>query len=264
MYSRYNNYNSPLQKVQRFVTQTGAPVTVTLIALNVISFFWSGIAPASSPAYWLGFNSLHWMQYPWTLLTWPLAGGGHPINVLFSCLWAFWMCGSLERSWGLKTFLGFFFGCAALMAVSVWIGGILLGFPSIPLAGLYFAIAPATVAWCVVNSRESICFYGGLCRIPAPVLLALTLVFVWYELGAGAMGLFGLVACGTAYLYARYGRSMWRGYAPARSKTPPPLRMYDEDRVPARSGLSGWFRAKQEQRKLEKLWKNSTKDDDKR
>ena len=260
MYSRYNN-NSPMQRVQRSIMETGAPFTVTLLALNIISFFWSGIAPASSPVFWLAFNSLHWMQRPWTLLTWTLAGGGNPFNLLLMCFWAFWVCGSLERSWGLKTFLGFFFGCAALTAISVWIGAQMLGGPFPLLAGLYLAVAAPTVAWCVVNARESIMLYG-IFRIPAPVLLALTLVIVWYDLGAQAIGLFGLTGCGAAYLYARYGRAMGRGYAPSRSKTPPPLRMFDEDRVPARSGLAGWFRAKQEQRKLEKLWKNSTKNDD--
>lgn len=260
MYSRYNNYNSPQQRLQRFVTTTGAPFTVTLIALNVISFFCGEILRASSPFNWLLFHPLIGLQRFWTILTWPLAGGGHPFNLLLTCLWAFWACGSLERSWGLKTFLGFFFGCSALMAISVWIGA-LLGYPAVPLAGLYFAIAAPTIAWCVVNARESILLYG-IFRIPAPAILALTLVVTWYELGSGVSGLFGLISCGAAYLYARYGRYMWRGYAPARGKTPPPLRILDADRVPARGGLAGWFRARQEQRKLEKLWKNSTKNDD--
>lgn len=261
MYSRYNNYNSPQQRVQRFITTTGAPATITLIALNVISFFCGEILRASNPFQWLAFNSLQWPQRFWTLFTWPLAGSGHPFNLLMMCLWAWWVCGSLERSWGLKTFLGFFFGCAALTALSVWIGGMVLGVPFVPLAGLYIAVAAPTVAWCVINAREAIMLYG-IFRIPAPVLLALTLVVVWYDLGSQIMGLFGLAGCGAAYLYARYGRSMFRGYAPSRSKTPPPLRLYDEDRVSTRGGLAGWFRAKQEQRKLEKLWKNSTKNDD--
>lgn len=261
MYSRYNNYNSPQQKLQRFVATTGAPFTVTLIALNVISFFCGETLRASSPFHWLVFISVLFPQRFWTLLTWPLAGGGHPFNLLLMCLWAFWVCGSLERSWGWRTFLGFFFGCAALMALSVWIGGMLLGIPLTGLAGLYLAVAAPTIAWCVINASEAIMLYG-IFRIPAPVLMALTLVVVWYELGSGVLGLFGLVSCGAAYWYARYGRYMWRGYAPARSKTPPPLRLLDEDRVPARGGLAGWFRARQEQRKLEKLWKNSTKNDD--
>ena len=261
MYSRYNNYNSPQQRLQRFIATTGAPVTVTIIALNVVSFFCGEILRASSPFHWLTFNSMLFPQRFWTLFTWPLAGGGHPFNLLLMCMWAFWVCGSLERSWGLKTFLAFFFGCAGLMALSVWIGGGLIGVPLIPLAGLYLAVAAPTVAWCVVNAREAIMLYGVF-RIPAPVLLALTLVVVWYELGSGVVGLFGLISCGVAYWYARYGRFMLRGFAPSRSQSPPPLRILDEDRVSSRGGLAGWLRAKQEQRKLEKLWKNSTKNDD--
>ena len=252
-------YNSPQQRIQRLFSTTGAPATIILIAINVISFFCGGALGPATPFRGLLFIGALWPHQVWTALTWPLVGGGHPFALLMVCAWAFWVCGSLERSWGTRTFLGFFFASAALMALSVWAGGHLLGYSGIGLAGLQFAIAAPTVAWCVLNSRETINLYGVL-PIPAPWILALTLVIVWFELGAGVIGLFGLIPCGVAYAYARYGRTPWRGYAPARPNVPP-LRFSDPDRVTAR-GPFGWFRARREQRKLEKLWKNSTKGDD--
>jgi hypothetical protein len=264
------------RSVQEFFDRSGCPFTIVLIAINVIVFFVvAGVSHGANPFEWLVFWAPEWPRHFWTAVTWPLYGGGHPINVLFGCMWAFWVCGSLERSWGLRTFAVFFAIVSAIMAVSLWIGNQMLR-PEMgvaPLAGLWMGIAAPTVAWCAINSRETICLWGFI-RIPAPLLSALTCVVVWYEMGGGAIGLFPLAACAAAYWYATSGRITFRGYAPvSRFGRPggsnrPHLRMETFDRESVSSGPR-WsplhvYRAWQEKRKLEQLWKRSFKDQDKR
>lgn len=250
---------------RRYFSGAGCPVTLALIAANGISFFVGAIATASNPFRWLIFLGSSWPDNFWTILTWPLVGGGHPFFLLLVCAWAFWVCGSLERSWGTRTFTGFFAAMSALMALSVWIGGRLLGVP-VGLAGLHFAVAAPTIAWCVINRRETINLWGIL-PLPAPLLALLTILLVWYEIGPPFLGLFGLTSCLVAYLYASYGRYAYRGYAPVdnkiirlfprRKRTPPRPRELEEGRG---FFLTRWLRARQEQRRLEKLWGSSDLD----
>jgi hypothetical protein len=258
-------YNSRSGNYQRYFARSGCPLTIAIIAAYVLSFFI--LSSGGRALAILGFHAMPGdITSIWTWVTWPLLGADHPFNVLFASLWAFWVCGSLERSWGIRTFAVFFFGTAAITAAGVALGSLLLRQVGL-LVGLWSGIAPPTIAWCVVNRRQSICLWA-LVTVPAWAIAGFTLVLMWYNVGAAfgepVLGLFALLGCLAAYLYAMYGRYAFQGYAanPIFHRRPK-LRVDSFDREPARGGLSPVrrFRAWQERRKLERLWKRSMGDD---
>ena len=131
------------------------------------------------------------------------------------------------------------------------------------LASVWVALAAPTVAWCTINSRESVSLYG-LLTIPAPLMALLTVVLVWFEVGPPLLGLFALSGCAAAYAYVRYGRSPYRGYATVRrpwEKAPVlRLRTFAPEREAAeRGGFAPlrWWRAWQERRQLARLYRRS-------
>lgn len=270
-------YDNPGRRLHKAFFGAGIPVTMFLIAANILTFFIGNIARASVPTLSLAFIGSEWLPRFWTLVTWPLVNFDPPFALLFTCLWAYMMCGSLERSWGARTFAGFFVALSALMAFTTWAGGQILH-QQVGLAGLRFAIAAPTIAWCALNRREVLNFFG-IIPVPAPLLALLTVVIVWYEVGPPLLGLFALSGCAAAYAYVQYGGSSYRGYAgrggffggATQAKTPrPALRMRHFDResereAPVSVGLSPvrWWRARRERKKLEALWNRSNPNDPK-
>ena len=107
------NYNQ--NSIRKFFYGGGCPATMALVAINVMAFFTGAVVQVNNPFRYLVFTTTAWPERFWTLFTWPLVGGGHPIWLLFACAWAYWVCGSLERSWGTRTFLAFFFGSICSM-----------------------------------------------------------------------------------------------------------------------------------------------------
>lgn len=253
--------------LNQIFNSSGCPATISLIAINVVTFF-VGASMRGGPIDHLAFFGHLWLTQPWTLFTWAFISG-NPMSLLFGGLMAFFFCGSLERSWGTRTFTVVFLVLTAMMALSVWIGGMLLNQPTV-LAGLYLSLAAPIVAWCAVNRNEVIRVYGIL-PVTSPLLAIFTLVLTWYYVGPPFLGLFALTSCLAAYWYAKSGRHSFHGYASNRSFVAPRgpnLRLHTvgEDREQIDTGLarfSPWrrYRAWQERRKLERLWKRSFSSD---
>lgn len=253
-------YNDPRRQIRRAFLQGGFPATIILIAVNIITWFMHAIFQGANPAKYLLFTSETWpLPYLWSIVTWPLYSAGHPIFMLFALLATYWVCGSLERSWGTKTFLGLFFSAAALTALTTWIGAKVLGVPAI-VGSLWLAIAPPTIAWCVLNSSERITLYFVL-QIPAIWLAWFTALIVWYSIGHPLLGLFALSGCALAYWYvtkARFtlsrGSERQRIHEAARRFTP------NQDRpAPGRTGfnLMRWWKERQEKKRLEEIFRRS-------
>ena len=265
---------SPSGQPYQNIFRAGVPGTLFLIASNIVTFFSAAILHSGDPFAHLTFISPIVSAMPWTLVTWPLYGPANPLTVLFVCFWTWWVCGSLERSWGTKTMLAFFVITNTIMTLSVLLGSHLLGISSI-LFGLSYAIAAPTIAWCVINRNEVIRLYA-IIPLPAPALAAITLIMLWYNVGPPLLGLFALTGCAAAFWYAQYGRYIHRGYATnvnpfsgtRTSGNNPVLRLKHYDRelekeVSIGSNLSPfrWWRARQERRRLEQLFRPTGTDD---
>ncbi len=244
----------------QYFNSSRSPGTLGIIAANVAAFF-IGAFSAKLLSYFV-FAPAFWLTRPWTLVTWSLVTHD-PISLLFSALWAMWCCSSLERSWGTKQFLGFYFAVNIITALTVWVGASLLNAHFLLLSGLWAGLAAPTIAWCTINRRESISFFG-IVPVSAPLLAAITLVLLWYSVGPPVLGLFALSGCAAAWWYASRGRYAFQGYAPVQ-KHKPKLRLHDVELEPmGPKGLAPMqrYKAWQERRKLKALLKRSfTKND---
>jgi hypothetical protein len=271
-------YDNSRRQVERFFRYNTIPVTVTLIGANVVTFLIAfftmrAALPPGGPFWWLTFNGSIWPRYFWTLITWPLVSPVDLINLLFGCLWAYWVCGSLERSWGPRVFAVFLVATSALTALTLWGGGILLRAPSFA-QGIWLASAAPTIAWCAINRSEVIRLYAVI-PIPAPILAVLTVALTWFSVSMSAghplMGLFALSGCAAAYWYATQGRYAYRGYTrqgggnfgtrrSTRPETALRFRDFDQERGGRRRGGFDplrWWKDRQERKRLEEIFRRS-------
>ncbi|MFM7321356.1 MAG: rhomboid family intramembrane serine protease [Armatimonadota bacterium] len=246
------------------------PVTIGWIAANVVVFlaiFATNGALPVLPFLPLDGESLPWM--PWTVLTWALVPGRDLFGLLFGGLWMWWVGSSLERSWGSRTFALFVCSTTAITGIATWGLARVLHAPFV-LYGLTVATAAPTLVWCWINRRETIVF-SFLFPIPALWLGWITLGFAWYTVSTSSgnpiLGIAALAGPGAGWWWATRGRYRMRG--PSRGSN---LRFSDFDRTPGAStprptGIAGWFaawRARRRDARLERMFRNSGYDDDRR
>ncbi len=274
---RYNSPNTPADQLRDFFLRGGIPVTITLLALNLLTFLAGFFAPSVAGPFIvqnLVFNAPVALHLPWTFLTYPFVSLGFSLWMLATWVF-FWVSGgSLERSWGSARFATFFFALTALSAASLFVGGIVLRIPVLMLTDLFLPLTGLIVAFCMLNPTKTL----GLFMLPIQIqarwiaLLVTALVFFQYGSAYGDWKM-GLFACGgilAAYLYVRFGRS-WADIgsysAPRRgpdlrifpqASAPPRRRsILDGSRVRSPFDLAGRWKDYQERRRLERLLRNS-------
>ena len=244
---------------------SGTPVTYIIIAGNVLTFLASfvGMGSGFSPMF-LAASSLTFPMLPITAVTWPLVSTTDPIGLFFGVMWALWVCGSLERSWGSQVFAWFVVALSAITTLACWGLGALLHAP-FGLAGLWMGLAAPTVAWCYINRREKVSIYF-IFKIPAPWLGAITVASFVYQIavtgGSPIMGIAGLVSPGLAYWYAS-GARFTLGKARSKSR----FDGFENEGRDAEPGnpiarLLESIRRKQRDAKIKKMFKNSGLGDD--
>ena len=244
---------------------SGTPVTYIIIAGNVLTFLASfvGMGSGISPMF-LAASSLTFPMLPITAVTWPLVSTTDPIGLFFGVMWALWVCGSLERSWGSQVFAWFVVALSAITTLACWGLGALLHAP-FGLAGLWMGLAAPTVAWCYINRREKVSIYF-IFKIPAPWLGAITVASFVYQIavtgGSPIMGIAGLVSPGLAYWYAS-GARFTLGKARSKSR----FDGFENEVRDAEPGnpiarLLESIRRKQRDAKIKKMFKNSGLGDD--
>ena len=244
---------------------SGTPVTYIIIAGNVLTFLASfvGMGSGFSPMF-LAASSLTFPMLPITAVTWPLVSTTDPIGLFFGVMWALWVCGSLERSWGSQVFAWFVVALSAITTLACWGLGALLHAP-FGLAGLWMGLAAPTVAWCYINRREKVSIYF-IFKIPAPWLGAITVASFVYQIavtgGSPIMGIAGLISPALAYWYAS-GARFTLGKARSKSR----FDSFENEVRDAEPGnpitrLLDGIRRKQRDAKIKKMFKNSGLGDD--
>ena len=236
------------------------PFTAFLCLATVVTFFTSAIWHAGDPLLNMMFFTSQ-ISHIWSLFTWPIYGADSPISTLFAVAWCFWICGSLERSWSTSLFARCFIGSAAITAVLLYGISSVLHQPS-HLAGLWVALAPPTVAWGLINRRETVMLYCIL-PIPAMWLALLVVVVAWYNIGPPILGLSAVATCAITYWYVTVARDKEfnvRSFAAAKaSKYTTPRQQHGED-LPS-TGItlspSKWLKERQERKRLDKLFGGS-------
>ena len=275
---RYNTPNSPIDNLRDFAMRGGAPVTMALLGVNVVTFLAAFFSPFAG--FFLQtkmvFDLTNFFHAPWTLLTYPLVSMP-PFSLMLIVTWVFfWLSGSsLERSWGSQRYALFFFGVTLFSSLSFLLGGLLLRRDILPLNDLFLPLTGLIVAFCLLNKEQQIMVYFFPVRAKYLAIgVTLWTYFTYGSMLGPILGLFALGGILAAVLYVSFGRS-WNNVgfyssAPRSASRGPDLRMDSRparpafrttlDGSPAQRGFfdfAGRWKDWQERRRLEKLWKNS-------
>lgn len=231
--------------------RTGIPATWCLIAVSFTLFLLPYIIPAIGDFLdrWVWFDSASWWPRVWTLVTGSLQAGSL-ISALFASIWLYFVGGSLERSFGTRTFLGLCAGLSAIIGL-----GLILGYYALhePRPLMLFALVDAlTVIWGLLNRRVVIYLW---CVLPiSGILLAcLSPIFTLVYYGP-QIGLFALTGCAAAWGYYEYRRrrQRWQGVTRIGSRRP----IGDDGELSPLARLRTW----QQRRRLERLLGDSDRE----
>ncbi|MBI2843771.1 MAG: rhomboid family intramembrane serine protease [Armatimonadetes bacterium] len=234
------------------------PVTKLLILVNIATFLAVVLFGAARSALvpYLAYESRLVVLMPWTLITYPLiALTFSPINLLFQGYWLWVTGGSLERSWGSRTFAIFFFAMSAISAIGLFIGG-MLGHTNSSAAGLWLPLAGLTVAFAMLNPEQQILFFFIIpMKLKYLALLDVAIVLVSYGRVSLALGIFALAGCAFSYWYVRTGRSF--DFPVRRQDRGEVIRLYNKPSLLAKLNPLKWIREYKERKRLRDFFDKS-------
>ncbi len=188
-------------KITYWLFQDRIPVVKLVIVANILTFLMMAIFRVAQVQQFLAFSADRVFVMPWTLFTYPLLGVGGVLALLFGGYWLWMAGGSLERSWGSKTFGLYFFLMSAVTALSLFVGSMLTG-RAVSLEGLWLPIAGVTVAFAMLNPEQVILFFFILpLKLKYLALIDAAIVLVQYGGMHPLLGLFALAGCGASYWY---------------------------------------------------------------
>ena len=214
----------------------------------------------------LAFSSVNIMIMPWTIATYPLVSVCGSIFcllfTLFACYWLWLAGGSLERTWGSKTFGLFFFAVAAISALGVTLGSAVVG-RAVHLVGLTLPLAGITVAWAALNPDQIINFYAVLpVKLRQLAVLTVILVPLSYLKISIVIGVFALAGCAFAQWFATRGTSRrrepkyWRGRRIDDDEDEKVIRLYPRKSMVNLNPLK-WYNSYRDKKRLKKLFEKS-------
>lgn len=255
---------SAFDDIKRTANQQGTPVTFVLVAAFVACFLlaFMKLLPVEAMVFQTG----HAMQSPWTLFTYPFADmdPSNFIGALFTCLWLYWIGGTLERDLGPGKYLAFFFGSTLLGSLAILLAAVLLGGAPLFAFGALFPLSALTVAWGTRYPTSSIMLWFVI-PITGKWVAWLTAGIVLFGAGAASgaginpmVGIFACIPLVAAWAFAA-GRLPFFTYgkeAPARKAWKPSEkddRFFDEVRKREKD--------REERERLRKLFESSLIDD---
>ena len=160
---RYGNPNTPSDALRDFVQRGGVPVTLAMLAINILTFLAAFFSPEVVTPFFLtemAFRLSNFFHAPWTLMTFPLVAIP-PFSIWLVITWVFfWLSGgSLERSWGSQRYAIFFFAVTLFSSASLLLGGLLLHRDIMPLNDIFLPLTGLIVAFCMLNPEQEITVY---------------------------------------------------------------------------------------------------------
>lgn len=146
------------------------PVTLTLLIANVAVFVMEGMLALDTFALWPpgGFDSRF---QPWQLVTYAFLHGGL-MHIFFNMLALYMFGGQIERLYGPRFFLLYYFGCvvsAALvhLVVTAWMGA-----PQVPMVGASGGVYGLLLAFAVHFPHQRVLLLFPPIPLPARVFVA--------------------------------------------------------------------------------------------
>ncbi len=207
----------------------------------------------------LAYASTTFRIAPWTAFTYPLVGAYDPISLLFASYWMWVAGGSLERSWGSRTFAVYFFVMSAITAVALLAATVVTGVPTYS-AGLWLPLAGVTVAWGMSNPEQQILFFFIIpMKLKYLALLDVVLVLVSFARPNPLVAVFALAGCAASYWYIRQGRSLDFGAPrqPRQHRQGEVLRVYDRRSFWSKLSPLQWYRNWRERKRLKDFFDKS-------
>lgn len=181
-----------------------------------------------------------WRYFTYSVMPGGGIGTGLFFNYLFTAGLTYWFCGSLERSWGTRTFVIFYAVLSVVSAVALIPGGYIVGAMASRMAGQAGAaeffgaigvpvysrmpIYASAVAWGILNADEMITvFFIPMRGIFISLIAVLVLAFDYAQITPILLP-FALFGCGFAYLWVRHERwspsALSYGYSSPQEKRP--------------------------------------------
>lgn len=227
------------------------PVVKLLIVVNILTFLLDALLHIGQLLHYLAFTTVEVISMPWTLFTYPLLGAGAGvISLLFSAYWLWWAGGSLERSWGSRTFALYFFLTSAATALALFVGTLLTHIP-VSLIGLWLPIAGVTVAFAMINPEQQILFFFIIpLKLKYLALIDAVIVLVSYGSMNPLLGLLALTGCAISYRYVRGGISL---SVPERSRPDNIIRIKPRHAVRRSWNPIKWYRDYRARKRLRNL-----------
>ena len=260
--------SNPWNNTRQRWTASGFPFTIFIMA----SVFATAVLLTTKSALTIleqfSFVGPQDLARPWKMLLYPLLGAPDIFALLFTIGMTYLFCSSLERAWGTKAFALFYVAISIISALSISLGGYLLG-GGLPADHL-FVVAGAAVVWGFLNAEEQMSLFFIPMRGIHFAAIAILYIFFVYARGAGWSALpFAMVGPLAAFAWLKYGlsykiQSWGDGLIPMsrpvrRPNARPNLRLVPENKpLDDRFTLSKLnplraLKRREEQRKFEKL-----------
>lgn len=252
---------STTDKISYWLFADRIPLTKILIVSNIATFIVILLFSVVALVNYFGFDTELVTMMPWTLVTYPFIGlCCSPINLFFSALWVWWAGGSLERSWGTRTFSIYFFTMSAISALGLLLGSMLTGVNT-QITGLWLLpLAGITISFAMLNPEMQILFMFIIpLKLKYLALLDVVIVLVTFGRGNPLLGVFALSGCAYAYWYVRPGR-----YAVSERKPRGEVvRIFGTRGLWHKLNPFGWIRNYRDRKRLQRLFESTDwKDND--
>lgn len=141
-----------------FLKQGAIPFTKLIIVLSGFSFILNLIFSISGI---LALVPANLPEFFWTFLTYPLVSPGMDLlTLIFSCLWLWFVGGSLERTWGTRLYGIFFIMVTLVTGGAMALVAIVTKIAFYPIIGLWLPLVGITWAWATVYPEREILIWG--------------------------------------------------------------------------------------------------------
>jgi membrane associated rhomboid family serine protease len=207
-------------RLKRFLYQEYIPITKSIAVITGVLFLVSFIPGLQFIFGLLSLNTGAGFLIPWTLITYPVVIYRDIIAAVFSVLWLWMIGGSLERSWGSRTYGLFFFLTTLVTGATLSLVSLLplTGPGNILINGLWLPLVGVTWAWAKTGPDQEVLFWGIIplkAKLLAWIDAGITFVIYFQMVQNPLEGLFfGLASIsGIAVVYLFSGNGPFsRGY----------------------------------------------------
>ena len=177
--------------------RSGFPLTLSLIVIKfILMALYSFRVPVAEL---FTFTTPQDWQQPWRVLTYPFTAFDI-MEVLFSGITLYFFAGSLERSWGTRTFALFLALVSVVTALGLTLGAFLAGIPAWRVDS-WLIIAAIVVAWATINPFESVLLWFFPVQGRWLGVIDVAIIIFTHVRVSPVLGVCALAGCGAAYLW---------------------------------------------------------------